>query len=108
MNSANDFILYGRGGEIATNRLEDQEITMLALHLLQVCLVHINTLMIQHVLSEPFWAARLGPADQRGLTPLIWGHVNPYGMFRLDMTTRLLIDTPPSDVTSEQLPLHLP
>ena len=43
---ANDFILYGRGGEIATNRLEDQEITVLALHLLQVSLVYINTLMI--------------------------------------------------------------
>jgi TnpA family transposase len=28
-NNANDFILYGRGGEIATNRIEDQEITML-------------------------------------------------------------------------------
>jgi len=37
-NSANSFILYGRGGEIATNRAEDQEITMLSLHLLQVSL----------------------------------------------------------------------
>jgi TnpA family transposase len=34
-NSANDFILYGKGGEFASNRLEDQEILMLALHLLQ-------------------------------------------------------------------------
>ena len=34
-NLANDFILYGRGGEIATNRVEDQEATMLSLHLLQ-------------------------------------------------------------------------
>ncbi len=33
-NSANDFILYGRGGEIATNRVEDQEATVLSLHLL--------------------------------------------------------------------------
>ena len=32
-NGANDFILYGRGGEIATNRVDDQEITMLSLHL---------------------------------------------------------------------------
>jgi hypothetical protein len=28
--NGNDFILYRRGGEIATNRVEDQEITMLA------------------------------------------------------------------------------
>jgi Tn3 transposase DDE domain len=46
-NGANDFILYGRGGEIATNRLEDQEATMLALHLLQNCMVYVNTLMLQ-------------------------------------------------------------
>ena len=36
---ANSFILYGKGGEIATNDLENQELTMLALHLLQICLV---------------------------------------------------------------------
>ena len=29
-NSANGFIFYGKGGEIATNRLEDQEVAMLA------------------------------------------------------------------------------
>ncbi len=38
-NAANDFILYGRGGEIATNRLEDREATMLSLHLLQNCMI---------------------------------------------------------------------
>ena len=52
-NGANDFILYGRGGEICTNRVEEQEIIMLALHRLQVCLVHVNTLMMQRVLTEP-------------------------------------------------------
>ncbi|MGH9900148.1 MAG: Tn3 family transposase, partial [Pyrinomonadaceae bacterium] len=35
-NSANDFILYGKGGEFASNKLEVQEILMLSLHLLQV------------------------------------------------------------------------
>src|SRR3954471_16298012 len=64
-NSANSFILYGRGGEIATNRTEDQEITMLSLHLLQVSLVYINTLMIQRVLAEPSWAHRLTTEDRR-------------------------------------------
>jgi TnpA family transposase len=37
------------------NRLEDQELAMLSLHLLHICLVYINTLMIQQVLSEPEW-----------------------------------------------------
>src|SRR5262249_23651615 len=35
-NSANDFIFYGKGGEMATNRLEDQEVAVLALHLLWI------------------------------------------------------------------------
>jgi TnpA family transposase len=88
-NSANDFILYGKGGEFASNRLEDQELAMLALHLLQVSLVYINTLMIQQVLTEPTWQDCLTAADLRALTPLLWAHVNPYGTFALDMHTRL-------------------
>ena len=40
-NAANGFIHYGKGGEFASNRLDDQEISMLALHLLQISLVYI-------------------------------------------------------------------
>jgi hypothetical protein len=89
-----DFILFGKGGEIATNRREDQEIAMLALHLLQNALVYINTLMIQRVLSEATWEKRLTAEDLRALTPLIYGHVSPYGTFLLDMHTRLDIELP--------------
>jgi len=46
-NSANGFIFFGKGGEISTNRIEDQELAVLSLHLVQNCLVYINTLMIQ-------------------------------------------------------------
>ncbi len=91
-NSANAFILFGKGGELASNRHEDQEVSMLALHLLQISMVYINTLMIQRVLSEPSWSGRLTTDDLRGLTPLIYNHVNPYGIFRLDMNSRLPID----------------
>ena len=52
-NSANHFIFYGRSGEFATNSRDEQEVTMLCLHLLQISLVYINTLMIQRILSEP-------------------------------------------------------
>jgi len=104
-NAANDFILYGRGGEIATNRLEDQEATMLSLHLLQNCMIYVNTLMFQLVLSEPIWAARMGSYERRGITPLAWGHVNPYGTFRLDMNTRLPLDMLGPGADSPQLSL---
>ena len=91
-NSANDFILFGKGGDIATNRREDQELAVLTLHLLQNALVYINTLMLQRVLGEAAWATRLTVEDLRALTPLLYGHVSPYGHFLLDMQTRLDIE----------------
>lgn len=90
-NSANSFIFYGEKGEIATNRVEDQELAMLSLHLLQACLVYVNTLLIQEVLAEPEWRERMTVDDWRGLTPLIYHHVNPYGRIELDMARRLAL-----------------
>ena len=88
-NSANGFIFYGKGGEIATNRLEDQELAVLSLHLLQVSMVYVNTLMLQRVLADPTWLSRMGTEDMRALSPLIYGHINPYGTFKLDLGERL-------------------
>ena len=62
---------------------------MLALHLLQSALVHINTLLLQAVLETSEFHDSIGPDEHRGLSPLFWSHVNPYGRFQLDMTTRL-------------------
>ena len=59
----------------------------LSLHLLQICLVYINTLMIQQILSEPEWANSLTAEDLRALTPLVYTHVNP---FRLSRSGRLM------------------
>ena len=91
-NSANSFIFFGKGGEISTNRIEDQEIAVLSLHLVQNCLVYVNTLMLQGVLSEKKWFDLMTQEDLRALTPLIYLHVNPYGTFKLDMTERLPIE----------------
>ena len=91
-NSANGFIFYGKNSEIATNRLDEQELSVLCLHLLQISLVYINTLMLQRVLAEAVWMKRMKKEDLRALSPLIWVHVNPYGIFRLDMNERLQID----------------
>lgn len=91
-NSANDFIFFARRGEMVSNRREDHEISMLALHLLQNCMVYINTLMLQQVLALPHWSGKLTTRDLGALTPLFWEHVNPYGRFELDMDARLLID----------------
>ncbi|WP_369266021.1 Tn3 family transposase [Streptomyces harbinensis] len=88
-NGANSVIAYGKGGEIASNRRDEQEMFVLCLRILQSALVYVNTLMLQDVLGEPEWADLLTPADRRGLTPLFWSHVRPYGEVNLDMGSRL-------------------
>jgi hypothetical protein len=62
------------------------------LHLLQNCLVYVNTLMLQQILANKTWFDMMTQDDLRGLTPLIYSHVNPYGTFKLDMNERLLIE----------------
>src|SRR6266403_78079 len=39
-NGATDFVFFARRGEMASNRREDHEISMLALHLIQNCMVY--------------------------------------------------------------------
>ncbi len=60
--------------------------------MLQNCMVYVNTLMIQRILTDPVWKKRLKEEDLRALTPLIYTHINPYGRFELDMGRRLSID----------------
>ena len=36
-NGTNSFIFFGKGGEVATNRLDDQEVSVLSLHLPHLC-----------------------------------------------------------------------
>lgn len=91
-NSANSFIFFGKNGEICTNRIEDQELSVLSLHLLQNCLVYVNTLFIQEVLSHNNWINIITPEDKRAMTALLYGHVNPYGDFNLNMNKRLSFD----------------
>ncbi len=91
-NGANEFISYGKGGELATNRLDEQVLVWSHCTCCKISLVYVNTLMIQQVLHEPNWKDGLGREDLRALTPLVYGHVNPHGKFRLDLEERLAID----------------
>ena len=42
--------------------------------------------------SEPAWMNQMTKEDLRGLTPLIYSNVNPYGLIRLNMAERLMIE----------------
>lgn len=90
-NRVNTLIFYGKSGEFASNLRDQQQLGMLALHILQAALVYVNTLMIQDILAEPEWVNVLTAEDLRGLTPLFWAHVLPYGEVKLNMTRRLAL-----------------
>jgi Tn3 transposase DDE domain len=81
-------------GDLTGPDREHAEVSMLALHLLQSALVHVNTLLLQAVLVDPEFANLLDAVDRRALSPLFWSHINPYGRFRLDMSTRLDLAAP--------------
>lgn len=85
-NATNDFICYGRQGELATNSREQQEVVTLSLQLLQNCLMLINTLLVERTIEREGMWERLTAEDLRGLTPLFHGHINPYGQFALDLS----------------------
>lgn len=95
VNSIMGFIFYGKLGEISSNNKDEQELAIVCLHLLQVCMVYINTLLIQEVLSDQALYNKLTKEDKRGLTPLIHSHINPYGLFPLDLNQRLIITQSP-------------
>lgn len=95
VNGIMEFIFYGRLGEISSNKTHNQEFALLCLHLLQVCMCYINTLLVQHVLSDPKWHKVLTKEDMRALSPLFHAHINPYGLVALNMNRRITIETAP-------------
>jgi TnpA family transposase len=105
-NSGNTDLHYGKSGDLTGPDREHAEVSMLALHLLQSALVHVNTALLQIILTEPDWQARMTDADRRALTPLFWTLVNLYGKFDLDMSTRLdLAALTPIAVTAPREPM---
>jgi TnpA family transposase len=88
-NSANAFLFFGKNSEIASNCLADQELSVLSLHLLQISMVYINTIMIQQIFSDKTLFNIMTEQDFRALSPLFYSHITPYGYFYLDMDQRL-------------------
>lgn len=95
-NNGNDVICFGRAGEFTSNRRDQQQRSMLALKMLQTALVYVNTLLIKDILADDTWTHPLTDKDKRGLTPLFWTHLAPYGEVKLNMDRRLTLrDTTP-------------
>ena len=88
-NGVNDYIFFGKSGELSSNRREEQEISMICLKILQSCLGYINTLMIQDTLAEPEWGDRLGDARSARPDPAVHRDMTPYGEIQLNLDRRL-------------------
>jgi TnpA family transposase len=93
-NGVNDFIFYGKAGEVCTNKTEDQELAVLSLHLVQMSVVYMNTLLIQQVVDEQNLMDVFTIEDYRAITPIIHEHINPYGIFPLDLSKRIPVKFP--------------
>lgn len=90
-NGANSIIYDGKTSETASNRRGEQEMSVLCLRICRATLVYVNVLMIQDILADPEWDGVLTAEDERGLTPLFWSHVLPYGEVKLNMNSRLAL-----------------
>lgn len=93
-NGINDFIFYGKTGALRSNKPEEAELSMLCLQLLQLSMVYINTLMLQQIIKESNWLDKMTIEDKRAITPLLHEHLNPYGVFLLNLDTRLAVNHP--------------
>jgi len=93
-NGINDFIFYGKTGALRSNKPEEAELSMLCLQLLQLSMVYINTLMLQQIIKESNWLDKMTIEDKRATTPLLHEHLNPYGVFLLNLDTRLAVNHP--------------
>ena len=69
-NGTNDFIFYGRQGKFQTNDPLEMEVSMLCLHLLQNCLMLINTILLERTIEQHAMVGALTDRDRRALTPL--------------------------------------
>lgn len=94
-NGINILIFYGKNGVFRSQKSEELELSMLCLHLLQLSLVYINTVMLQQVIEESKWLPRMSIEDKRAITPLLSEHVSLYGKFMLDLNQRIPLNHPP-------------
>ncbi|MDN5797939.1 MAG: Tn3 family transposase [Intrasporangium sp.] len=92
-NSANGALFYGKDRELTGADRDSQEVSVLALHLLQSALVYVNTLLLQRILADQ--PIQLSAEDRRAISPLFWTHVRPYGSFQLHLDRHLDLDPHP-------------
>jgi hypothetical protein len=95
-NSANVAIYYGKEGEL-TPRPGDPGDLHARPAPAPISAGLVNTRLIDRILSEPAWAAKMTERDLRGLAPMFWGNVLLHGVFAIDLNKRLDYDRVPAE-----------
>lgn len=88
MEPGNSVIFFGKRGDIATNRRDEQELSVLCLRVLQAALVYVNTLMVQDVLADEDLGDRADRRRPARPHAVVLDARRPYGEVKLDMSAR--------------------
>lgn len=83
-NSMIKFVHYAKSIDAPSNNIDDQEVSILTLHLIQLCMTYVNIVMLQNLLKK-----KLLPKGQ--YTSSFYSHINPYGDINFSFTKRLNI-----------------
>lgn len=78
------FVHYAKNIDAPSNNTDDQEVSILTLHLIQLCMTYVNIVMLQNLLKK-----KLLPKGQ--YTSSFYNHINPYGDINFSFTKRLNI-----------------
>jgi hypothetical protein len=53
--------------------------------------------MLQQVLDNSDWEEKFSIKEKRSITPLIHEHINPYGVFKVNLDQRISVNHPTLD-----------
>lgn len=59
---------------------------MLSLQLFQNCLMLINTILVERTVEQKKLWRRFTRENFRGITPLFYSHIHPYGTFDINLS----------------------
>ena len=89
-NSMAKAIHYADNIDIRSNDVTEQEVSILCVHFLQLCIVYLNFLLIQNLANDDD-KLKLNISASDSITPTFYFHINLYGAIDLSFNSKLNI-----------------
>ena len=89
-NSMAKAIHYADNIDIRSNDVTEQEVSVLCVHFLQLCIVYLNFLLIQNLAGDDE-KLKLNISESDSITPTFYFHINLYGAIDLSFNSKLNI-----------------